>query len=66
MAEKPLKTPDKIAGIRIPLEVIVTNPDEVALRLKMGMIIDFEEGAELAPQTLATTWLSLQDDEQKD
>ena len=47
MAEKPLKTPDKIVKDS-PLEVIVTNPDEVALLTEDGgMIIDFEEGAEL-------------------
>ena len=46
MAEKPLKTPDKIVKDS-PLEVIVTNPDEVALLTEDGgMIIDFEEGAE--------------------
>ena len=30
MAEKPLKTPDKIVKDS-PLEVLVTNPDEVAV-----------------------------------
>ena len=47
MAEKPLKTPDKIVKDS-PLEVLVTNPDEVAVLTEDGgMIIDFEEGAEL-------------------
>ena len=46
MAEKPLKTPDKIVKDS-PLEVLVTNPDEVAVLTEDGgMIIDFEEGAE--------------------
>ena len=46
MAEKPLKTPDKIVK-DAPLEVLVTNPDEVAVLTEDGgMIIDFEEGAE--------------------
>ena len=46
MAEKPLKTPDKIVKDS-PLEVLVTNPDEIAVLTEDGgMIIDFEEGAE--------------------
>mgnify|MGYP003115813005 CR=1 FL=1 len=46
MAEKPLQTPDKIVKDS-SLEVLVTNPDEVAVMTEDGgMIIDFEEGAE--------------------
>jgi hypothetical protein len=46
MAEKPLQTPDKIVKDS-SLEVLVTNPEEVAVMTEDGgMIIDFEEGAE--------------------
>ena len=50
MAEKPLQTPEKIVKDS-PLEVVVTNPDEVALLTEDGgMIIDFEEGAEFGTE----------------
>ncbi len=64
MAEKPLKTPDKIVKDS-PLEVIVTNPDEVALLTEDGgMIIDFEEGAELGTPNFGDNIAEfMQDDE---
>ena len=38
MAEKPLQTPEKIVEDS-PLEVVVTNPDEVALLTEDGGMI---------------------------
>ena len=50
MAEKPLQTPEKIVEDS-PLEVVVTNPDEVAILTEDGgMIIDFEEGSEFGTE----------------
>jgi len=47
MAEKPLQTPEKKYKDS-PVEVLVTNPDEVAIATEDGgLIIDFDEGAEL-------------------
>tara|TARA_R100001443_G_scaffold52535_1_gene64228 strand:+ start:2138 stop:4579 length:2442 start_codon:yes stop_codon:yes gene_type:complete len=50
MAEKPLQTPEKIVKDS-PLEVLITNPDEVSVMTEEGgMIIDFEEGAEFGSE----------------
>ena len=47
MAEKRLQTPEKKFKDS-PVEVLVTNPDEVAIATEDGgLIIDFEDGAEL-------------------
>ena len=47
MAEKPLQTPEKKYKDS-PVEVLVTNPDEVAIATEDGgLIIDFDDGAEL-------------------
>ena len=47
MAEKPLQTPEKKFKDS-PVEVLVTNPDEVAIATEDGgLIIDFFDGAEL-------------------
>ena len=47
MAEKPLQTPEKKFKDS-PVEVLVTNPDEIAIATEEGgLIIDFEDGAEL-------------------
>ena len=59
MAEKPLQTPEKIVEDS-PLEVVVTNPDEVALLTEDGgMIIDFEEGAEFGTESFDDNVMSL-------
>ena len=50
MAEKPLQTPEKLVKDS-PLEVLITNPDEVSVMTEEGgMIIDFEEGAEFGAE----------------
>ena len=47
MAEKRLQTPEKKFKDS-PVEVLVTNPDEVAIATEDGgLIIDFDDGAEL-------------------
>ena len=47
MAEKRLQTPEKKYKDS-PVEVLVTNPDEVAIATEDGgLIIDFDDGAEL-------------------
>ena len=47
MAEKPLQTPEKKFKDS-PVEVLVTNPDEIAIATEEGgLIIDFEDSAEL-------------------
>ena len=62
MAEKPLRTPEKLVE-GSPLEVVVTNPDEVAVLTEDGgMIIDFEEGAELGTPNFEDNIAEFMDD----
>ena len=62
MAEKPLRTPEKLVE-GSPLEVVVTNPDEVAVFTEDGgLIIDFEEGAELGTPNFEDNIAEFMDD----